>query len=330
MIMKIEQISKNTYRVRKQYKGTQYTLFFDHKPSEKEITIKLSDRYIQEGKIGQKSGTLASAMQSYISSKDNILSPSTIRGYTQLVGMYPKWILNTNLYDLTQSDIQKAVNEYALEHSPKSTMNYSSFLLTVLKMYRPEYRPNITLPKIKQPEINLPTEDEVLKVIKYFEGTEYHIPIQLACLGLRRSEICALTLSDLDGNTLTIDKGAVFNKDQEVVIKDMPKTLASIRQIYIPKSLAEEIRQKGYVYKYKPNAINIALHKAQKRLNIPPFRLHDLRHFYVSYAHSKGMTDVDIMKAAGYGSDRIMKRTYRHSMDRENAEQKRIADSIFA
>lgn len=328
--MKIEQISKNTYRVRKQYKGTQYTLFFDHKPTEKEITLKLSELYIQEGKIGQKSGTLASAMDKYISSKDNILSPSTIRGYIQLTGMYPKWILNTNLYDLTQSDIQKAVNEYALEHSPKSTMNYSSFLLTVLKMYRPEYRPHITLPKIKQPEINLPTEEQVMQIIKHFEGTEYHIVIQLACLGLRRSEICALTLSDLDGNTLTIDKGAVFNKDQEVVIKDMPKTLASIRQIYIPESLAEEIRQKGYIYKYKPNAINIALHKAQKQLNIPPFRLHDLRHFYVSYAHSKGMTDVDIMKAAGYGSDRIMKRTYRHSMDKENAEQKRIADSMFA
>ena len=327
--MKIEQISKNSYRVKKQIHGNRYSLIFDHKPSEKEITLKLSDLYNQDGFNGQKRGTLGKAMREYISVKDNILSPSTIRGYNQLMKMYPEWILDTNLYDLTQSTIQKAVNEYALDHSPKSTMNYSSFLLTVLKMYRPEYRPVISLPKVKQPETILPTEEQVLQIIKYFEGSEYHVPIQLACLGLRRSEICALTLSDLDGNILRINKGAVFDKNQNVVVKDMPKTLASIRQIYLPDALANEIREKGCIYRYKPNAINNALHRAQKALNIPLFRLHDLRHFYVSYAHANGMTDVDIMKAAGYGSDRIMKRTYRHSMDTENAEQKRIANSIF-
>lgn len=328
--MKIEQISKNSYRVRKQYQGHRYTLYFDHKPTDKEITLKLSDQYNSDSFSGQKSGILRGAMLEYISAKDHILSPSTIRGYVQLMDMYPEWILNKNLYELNQIDIQKAVNEYATNHSPKSTMNYSSFLLTVLKMFRPDYRPVISLPKVKQPETILPTEEQVLQIIKYFEGSEYHVPIQLACLGLRRSEICALTLSDLNGNTLTIDKGAVFDKNQNVVVKDMPKTLASIRQVYIPDALADEIRQKGCIYKYKPNAINNALHRAQKALNIPLFRLHDLRHFYVSYAHSKGMTDVDIMKAAGYGSDRIMKRTYRHSMDIDNTEQKRIANGLFA
>lgn len=326
--MKIDQVSKNTYRIRKQYKGKQYTLYFDHKPTEKEVTLKLSDLYNEDAPMGQKKATLGYCMNDYISIKNKILSPSTIRSYHQLVRMYPDWLKKMNIYDLTQADIQRAVNEYYADHSAKSTKNYNGFISSVLKTYRPNFRPIITLPKRKPNQVTLPTKDEVLQIIDYFDGTEYHIPIQLACLGMRRSEICALSLSDLQGNQITINKGLVTDSDNKLVSKDMPKTLASIRRIYIPDKLADEIREKGYIYKGYPNSIVRALHRAQDDLNITRFRLHDLRHFYVSYAHSIGMVDADIMKAAGYTTDEVMKKVYRHSMDRGN-EQKRVNDSIF-
>lgn len=327
--MKIEQISKNTYRVRKQYKKRQYTLFFDHKPSDREITLKLSELYSEDTFSGQKSGTLGQYMNKYISIKSNVLSPSTIRSYIQISGMYPKWILDKNIYDLTQSDIQKCVNDYATCHSPKSTKNYNGFIVSVLKMFRPQFRCSTTLPKRVPVEMNLPSQDEVMQIIAELDGTEYHIPVQLACLGLRKSEICALKLSDLDGNILTIDKGMVTDKNNVLVVKDMPKTLASIRQIYIPDQLADEIRDKGYIYQGYPNNILRALHRAQDKLSIPRFRLHDLRHFYVSYAHSMGMSDADIMEAGGWTTDDVMKRVYRHSLDKEKNEQKRIANKLF-
>lgn len=327
--MKIEQISKNSYRVRKQYQGHRYTLYFDHKPSEKEITLKLSELYSQGSLSGQKSGTVRQYMNEYVSIKNNVLSPSTIRSYVQLIGMFPKWILDTNLYDLTQSDIQRAVNEYSICHSPKSTKNYNGFIVSVLKMYRPQFRCSTTLPKRIPNNVNLPTQEDVMRIIADLDGTEYHIPIQLACLGLRKSEICALKLSDLDGNILTIDKGMVIDKDNELIIKDMPKTISSIRQIYIPDKLADEIRGKGYIYKGYPGNILKALHRAQDKLGIERFRLHDLRHFYVSYAHSMGMSDADIMAAGGWQTDDVMKRVYRHSLDRKQTEQKRIANGLF-
>lgn len=326
--MKIEQISNHSYRVRKQYQGTQYTLYFDHKPSEREITLKLSDQLNESTLSVKKQGTVKAYMMDYISIKDNILSPSTIRSYRQLATMFPEWILSKNLFDLQQADIQRCVNDYALDHSPKSVKNFNGFIIAVLKMYRPNFRCNIALPKRPPTDIILPTKEQVIQIIEYFANTEYHIPIQLAVCGLRRSELTALTLSDLDGNTLTIDKGLVTDSDNNLVIKDMPKTLASMRQIYIPDALANEIREKGYIYKGYPNNIVRALHRAQDALNIPRFRLHDLRHFYVSYAHSLGMSDADIMKAGGWTTDEVMKRTYRHAMDSDN-EQKRIADSIL-
>ena len=281
--MKIESISKNTYRVRKQYKGKQYTLFFDHKPTDREITIRLSDLYNESTVSGQKRATMGGCMQEYINIKSNILSPSTIRSYRQVSRMYPKWFIDFNIYDLTQADIQRAVNEYASNHSPKSVKNYNGFIKAVLKTFRPNFNPIVTLPKRKPAQTVLPSKEQVLNIIDYLKDTEYSIPIQLACLGMRRSEICDLKLSDLDGNQITIDSGLVTDSDNKLVSKDMPKTVASVRSIYIPDKLADEIRAKGYIYKGYPNSILRALHRAQDALNIPRFRLHDLRHFYVSY-----------------------------------------------
>lgn len=324
--MKIEQISKNSYRVRKQYKGTPMTLYFDHRPTEKEVTIKLSDIY-NEGFIGQNT-SLKGYMREYIEIKRNILSPSTIRAYSQMLRATPQWFLNIKLLDVTQADIQKVINEYHLTHSAKSARNLNGFIIPVIKMYRPNFHPQILLPKARQYQPNLPTKEEVLKVIDYFKDTEFSISIQLACLGLRRSEICALEISDLKGNVISITKGKVFDEHHKNVVKDMPKTLASVRKVYVPDKLADEIRQKGYIYKGNLNAILKALYKAQDELGIHRFRLHDLRHFYVSYAHSMGMVDADIMKAAGYTTDQTMKKIYRHSLD-VGDEQRRINNNIF-
>ena len=328
--MKIEKISKHSYRVRKQYKGTQYTLFFDHKPSDREVTLKLSEQYNTDGLTAKKRGSVREYMKEYISIKSNVLSPGTVRYYNQLIRMFPEWILDMNLFELTQAHIQSAVNEYAENHSPKSVKNFNGFIVSVLKMYRPHFRATTTLPKRIPTDITLPTHEDVLQIIDYLEGTEYHIPIQLACCGLRRGEIVALTLSDLDGNILTINKDKVTDTNNKIVVKDMPKTVASARQIYIPDKLADEIRQKGYIYNGFPGNILKALHRAQKALDIPQFRLHDLRHFYVSYAHFLGMSDADIMAAGGWATDGVMKKVYRHSMDNQKSEQKRIADNLLS
>lgn len=327
--MKIEQISKNSYRVRKQYKGRSHTLYFDRKPTDKEVNAKLYDLYNTEGITAKNKGNLRGYMEEYVSIKSNVLSPSTIRSYLQLIRMYPDWILDMNINDLEQSDIQRAVNDYSINHSPKSVKNYNGFIISVLKMYRPQFRPNVTLPKRVPKDIILPTKEEVTAIITELKDTEYHIPIQLACCGLRKSEIVALDISDLDGNMLTINKGLVTDSDNNLTIKDMPKSVASIRQIYIPDKLADEIRERGYIYKGFPGNILRALHRTQDKLGIERFRLHDLRHFYVSYAHSMGMPDVEIMKAVGHSTDSTTKRIYRHSLDREHAEQRRIADSLL-
>jgi integrase len=111
-------------------------------------------------------------------------------------------------------------------------------------------------------------------------------------------------------------------------IKNLPKTISSVRKVYIPDKLAEEIRKKGYIYKGSPGQILKALHRTQDRLGIPRSRFHDLRHYFVSYAHSLGWADADIIAITGHKTDEIAKRVYRHSMADYN-DKKNLANMIL-
>lgn len=322
--MKLEQLPSGSYRVKKIVKGTTYRVTFDHKPTQSEILSELSKRIES---FSESKDSFFMCVEAYINSKVNILSPSTIVSYKMILRHMPAW-LNMPISKLTQIDIQNAVNEYAKDHSPKSVKNYHGLISAVIKMYRPNLVLRTTLPKGKEKEVRVPSHDEISMILKQVEGTEYHIPFQLGCLGMRRGEILALSLNDLDGDCLTIDKSKVISLDGGYEIKNLPKTVSSVRKIYIPDKLADEIREKGYIYKGSPGQILKALHRTQDRLGIPRSRFHDLRHYFVSYAHSLGWADADIIAITGHKTDEIAKRVYRHSMADRN-DKKNLANMIL-
>lgn len=322
--MKAEILPSGSYRIKKVVKGVTYRVTFDHKPTQVEILTELSKR-IESTDICKDA--FFSCVEAYINSKVNILSPSTIISYQMLLRHMPDW-LNMPISKLTQIDIQNAVNDYAKDHSPKSVKNYHGLISAVIKMYRPDMVLRTTLPKAKEKDIRVPSHEEVSMILKQVEGTEYHIPFQLGCLGMRRGEILALTLADLNGDCLTVDKTVVKSTKGGYEVKNMPKTISSVRKIYIPDKLAKEIREKGYIYKGHPGQILKALHRTQDKLGIPRSRFHDLRHYFVSYAHSLGWADADIIAITGHKTDEIAKRVYRHSMANRD-DKKSLANMIL-
>ena len=162
-----------------------------------------------------------------------------------------------------------------------------------------------------------PTLEDVQKVLEAVDGTRWDVPFNLAVFGLRRSELCALTMDDLEGNYLTIHKALVWDGSQWVT-KDYPKTTESFRTIYLPDYLVEKIHRQGMpdVYIHR---INAKLHKVQDSVGVPRFRLHDFRHFFASHAHALGLSDADIMATGGWKTDHVMKSVYRQAMRTEEA-----------
>lgn len=328
--MTIEKLPSGNYRVTQMYKGKRYRFTLDHKPTQKEATLLLANTFEELDEDSAESGTFDSCIDDYIESKKDILSPSSIRGYKSIQRNCPEWFLRLNIYDINQEKVQKVVNEYSKGHSPKSTKNFNGLIVTVMKFKRPRMALHTTLPQKLKKDITIPNQADIWRLLDELKGTEYYIPIYLGCLGLRRSEVTALQPEDFHGNILSINKALITDDDGNLIVKTT-KTTESTREIYVPDELVEAVKEKGYVYNGYPNNILRALHKYQDKLGMPRCRFHDLRHFYVSYAHSVGMSDAEIMKAGGWISDDVMKRVYRHSIDSNSeSEQKRIANSMFS
>lgn len=184
------------------------------------------------------------------------------------------------------------------------------------------------MPQKTKNEPYIPSDEDIKKILGYAKGTEYEIPIILACYGMRRSEICALAPEDIDGDIVTIDKALVQDENKNWIVKPT-KTTESTRKIIIPMEIADKIRDQGYIYKGHPGEITKFLSTVQKKLNIPHFSVHKLRHYFASRMSSLEIPEADILRMGGWETDHIMKSVYRHSMmDREENAKREAAEKL--
>ena len=322
--MNIRKRPSGNYQIREMYNGKTYSLTVDHRPTQKEAQELLQERYKLNTNISTNM-TFEMACRGYIEAKNNILSPATIRRYGQYQNNVPKKLLKAELTAIGKPMIQSEINRFASDHAPKTVSNYSGFILAVLNFYGKEIR-GIVLPQKEKKSPYIPTKAEVSAIFNEVKGSDFEVPIMLAALGLRRSEICALQITDLDGNVLTINKALVEDEKGKWTVKTT-KTTDSTRTIVIPEYLADLIRQQGYVYNGFPGSIRSHLIRVQNKLGIERFSLHKLRHFFASYMHDQGYSDKQIQSAGGWKTDTIMKTIYTHAMDIEEAKKK-MSDSI--
>lgn len=321
--MKIEKLPSGSYRVRKMYKGKMYTVITDYKPTQKDALLLLSEKMKKAEKKCEHM-TFRAAAESYVEMKRNVLSPKTIKEYSEKVKRLPEWFCSIPVTDVSQTDINKLVNELSKDKSPKTVRDYHGFISSILGTFYPDLRISTTLPQKVKSEPYTPSQEDVKRILKEVEGSDYEIAITLACYGMRRSEICALTIDDIKGDIVCINKAMVQNDNNEWVIKTT-KTTESTREIIIPTELADKIRERGYIYRGHPGRITKNLEKVEDRLGIPRFPLHKLRHYFASQMSALGVPEADILKMGGWETDHVMKSVYRHSMMEKEEQAKREA-----
>ena len=311
--MTIDKLPSGSYRVREMRNGTNYKAVFDHKPTKieaKEAIEKQINAYTNSTLFG-------SAAESYIKSKQNVLSPATIRGYYSILNNLDDKFKNLPMDKIKLPVLQVLINNYAETHTAKSVRNLNGFIMAVLNYYDVDIKAP-RLPQKDPKDTYIPSEEDVKRLLDEFKDHKYEPFIILATMGLRRSEICALTPDDLDGNYLTINKALVQNENKEWVIKKT-KTTDSTRTVVIPDYVADLLRTNGF-YEGNPENLYFALKRAQKRLGIQPFPLHKLRHFFASYMHDLGYSDKQIQEFGGWKTDEVMKRVYQHAMEMDKVK----------
>ena len=213
--------------------------------------------------------------------------------------------------------------------SPKTIYNRHGLIVSVMHEFRPEFVIRTKLPRKVKNDIYTPGDEEVSRLFSYLENSptlkKYWVPLYLASLGLRRSEIGALTIKDLsEDNILTVNKAKVQGSDNKWVIQNFTKTERSNRKIPLPKELADRIREQGCIYEGFLGKMYDNMRIVEKRIGLPHFGIHRLRSYFASKAHSLGLHDSIILKLGGWKSDYIMKGIYRKALQEDLHEESKM------
>lgn len=276
--------------------------------------------------------TLGEAIEEYIDARNNVASPSTIRGYYVIKRNYFQGIMDENVHDIDEFVLQRAINEEAKTRSQKTIKNGMGLILSVLSRYKTINTRLLKYPqKIKKEHAYLDAE-QIVRLISACEGDIAEIPILMGVwLGLRRSEIMGLHWDaiDLENKKVKIERSMVIDPEGNTVIKDTMKTESSNRTLDLPAYIASKLeastppsKRKGQVFKIHYNTIYKNLEKICEKADIPFVGVHGLRHTNASVMLSLGIIDKVAMARGGWSSKETMERIYQHIFtdDKQSAD----------
>ncbi len=282
--------------------------------------------------------TLEEAIDDYIMSRSNILSPSTIRGYEVIKRNSAQSLMHKQLNNITNKDIQKSINMEAKLKSPKTIKNAYGLVRTIMTKYRPNFKIDYMLPPPKKFVPSDVTSSDIKKLLEGIKGDTMELPILFALwIGLRRSEILALKWQDIDFrlNTVMIRRAIVPDKENKLIEKNTTKTLSSTRKIRLPNYIVEKLKEikneneEGIIFKISPNSPSLHLSKICEREGIPHLRLHDLRHIMASVGLLLNIGDKYMMERGGWSSKDTMKNVYQHTLAEGAVQAETLIDDYF-
>lgn len=259
------------------------------------------------------------ALEKYLAIKSNTLSPSTIRGYNSLRRNAFSNISNLRLNRITSEDVQACINDYAVSHSAKTCANALGLITAVFSLFLPSVTFRVKLPQAVKIDYYTPSDDDIKRLMEVIKYPELYKAVLLAAFGtLRRSEICGLEYSDIDGDVIRVHR-AMVEGDNGWVVKDFPKNNSSNRKIIYPQFVIDALDTgTGKIVKMTPKRIDVGFRRAVVRAGLPYFRFHDLRAYSVSIAHALGIGDSYLMQRGGWKTDATFKAVYRRVISDEN------------
>lgn len=316
------------------------------------ISVMDDDPFVAHAKvIAQKAGivgaaqkdriTLGEAAQQYISAREAVLSPPTIRGYKIILEQRCLDLQKRPVMDINEADLQNEISKLFASLSYKSVKNTIGFYLAVITMYNKDINTKKLNygQKPKQEHAYL-EEDEIVKIISASVGDQMEIPILLALwLGMRRSEICGLSWENVDfeQKEIRVVSTKLANSDNEYVIVDRTKTEGSRRTIDCPNYILSKLEQMqpvkakriGPVFDLHPNSIYRGIKRISESAGVKFVGVHGLRHTNATVMASLGLVDKAVMARGGWSSDRILKDVYEHLFATDKTDADKAINEYF-
>ena len=287
----------------------------------------LGMRFKSERTEGGKDGAVEDMMERAIREKASALAPSTLRGYKKVLEQYVKKSSfgKVRVSVVSSRHVQSWVSwMLGIGLSPKSIKNAVGVFTSCSQFSGGERLFRTKLPQATPKRKHVPSIKDVRTVLDYFTNDkDMTAAIRLAAFAsLRRGEICALTAKDIDRKrkTITVNKSMTELDGGDIMIK-APKTASSVRVIPVSQFVIDAMPTSGRCVAITPHQVTNRFCVAVKNLPVEPFSFHDLRHFYASLAHNKGVSDITIQASAGWSSAATMKSIYWGEISEETKAQ---------
>lgn len=265
--------------------------------------------------------TLGSALDDYISSHE-LLSPSTLRSYDSMRRNRFKKYINTPLRKINKDLAQKMVNEEAQIVSTKTLSNAWRFVSAALRDKGIEL--DVTLPKIERNERPFLDFEQIGVFLHAIDGKSYEMPAMLALMGLRRSEIYAMTWDNvnLEKKTITV-AGAYVQSRNGFVLKKTNKTESSARtlpilipQLYDKMMLVEN--KTGRIVTTGPDRLRENVMRVCKKAGIGDnIGCHSLRHSFASLCYHLKVPAHVCARWGGWKDLQTMQKIYTHLAEKD-------------
>lgn len=298
--------------------------------------IKMAEDYKKGLVVEPKKMTVRDAFEYYIASRNNILSPSTIKGYNTIKNSRLQAIRNFQIDSLKISDVQMAVNIDAQTLSRKSIKSAVALLKSALSLQEININiDKITLPAQRPNKKDIPPVEKVLNVII---GSDIEIPCLLAMwLSLRISEVRGLKFKDIsdDGKYISIrrTKLALNNGD---VVREINKTEESTRTNLLPQYLYKKIiilphsSSEDFIVNINYSSLRSRFKNLMSKNGLD-ITFHSLRHEFATTLNDLGIPSEYIQKLGGWSTDNVMKSVYTHTTkSKEETYQQNINDFFMA
>lgn len=275
---------------------------------------------LQRNNAARNKTTVKEGLQKFINSVDAIHSPSTIAGYNQVKRNAFRSIESIPIDELTHAHVQAFVNQYAVDHNPKTVRNANGLLNRMLRFMGHEGFKHISLPVKNKPRITIPTDDELATCLNLAGHPGMRQAILLAAgAGMRRGEIAALEWKHInyEDSTLIIEQAYVKGEDGTLHLNP-PKTALSERTILVGEDImggfqALPNKESKHPVNLTPDAITRRFQRICAKAGFK-FRFHDLRHYQASIMLAEGVPDKYAMERMGHSSTNMLRNVYQHTM----------------
>ena len=270
-------------------------------PTKAEVEYEASLFKKEKGSRPTKCGlTLSEAIDDYIESKSNVLSPSTIRGYRYVQKKYFAEVMEKPLAAI--DCWQELINEEAKRYSAKTIKNSFAFVCTLLRDQGLPV-PKVTLPQVVKNPLPYLKAEQLHDFLQAIEGHRCELMALLALHSLRRSEIWALTKANCSDGVIRVRGSAVYDEHEKLTFKITNKNTSSNRDIpiMIPR-LSELIAAApdGLLVRGDAKTLRLQMNRICKAAGLPEVGVHGLRRSFASLAYKLGLSERQTMEMGGW------------------------------